>query len=88
MVSPIEKIISLMEETRRFFEWGLPDEEAGMSPIRKCVVSRFRTYYHTRANDPEKLVKDLVQVIARCEATEKSTLVSPDNKSVRRLVET
>ena len=88
MVSPIEEIIPLMEETRRFFEWGLPDEEAGMSPIRKCVVSRFRTHYHTRANNPEKLAKDLVQVITQCEATERSTLVSPDNMSVKKLVET
>ena len=75
MASPIEEIIPLMEETRRFFEWGLPDEEAGMSLIRKCVLSRFRTNYHTQANNPEKLAKDFVQVIARCEATEKSTLV-------------
>ena len=66
MASPFEEIIPLMEETPRFFEWGLPDEEAGMSPIHKFVVSRFRTHYHTRVNNPEKLAKDLMQVITQC----------------------
>ena len=82
MVSPIEEIIPLMEETRRFFKLGLPDEAAGMSPIRKSVVSRFKTHYY-----PEQLAKDLVQVLAQCESTERDTLVSPGNKSVKKLVE-
>ena len=86
MASPIEEIIPLMEETRHFFELGLPDEEAGMSPIRKSVVSRFKTHYYTRVNNPEQLAKDLVQVLAQCESTERGTLVSPGNRSVKKLV--
>ena len=88
VASPIEEIIPLMEETCRFFELGLPDEVADMSPICKSVVSRFKTHYYTRVNNPEQLAKDLVQVLAQCESTERSTLVSPDNKSVKKLVET
>ena len=58
-----------------------------MSLIRKSVVSIFRTHYYTRVNNPEQLAKDLVQVLAQCESTERSTLVSPGNKSVKKLVE-
>ena len=56
--------------------------------MRKCLVSRFRTHYYTRANNPEKLAKDLMQVITQCEATERSPLVSPEKESVKKLVET
>ena len=86
MMSPIEEIIPLMAETRRFFELGLPGEVAGMSPICKSVVSRFKTHYYVRVNNPEQLAKDLVQVLAQCESTERNTLVSPGNKSVKKLV--
>ena len=86
MASPIEEIILLMEETRRFFELGLPDEVASMSLICKSVVSRFKTHYYVRVNNQEQLAKDLVQVLAQCESTERDTLVSPGNKSVKKLV--
>ena len=52
MTSPIEEIIPLMAETRRFIKLGLPDEAAGKSPIHKSVVSRFKTHYYTRVNNP------------------------------------
>ena len=76
-----------MAETHCFFELRLPDEAAGMNPIRKSVVSRFKTHYYARVNNPEQLAKDLVQVLAQCESTERDTLVSPGNKSVKKLVE-
>ena len=87
MTSPIEEIIPLMAETCRFFKLGLPGEVAGTSPIRKSMVSKFKTHYYARADNPEQLAKDVAQVLAQCEPTERNKLVSPGNKSVKRLVE-
>ena len=60
MASPIEEIIPLMADTCRFFELGLPGEVAGMSPICKSMVSKFKTHYYARVDNPEQLAKDLV----------------------------
>ena len=87
MTSMIEEIITLMGDIRCFFEVGLPEEVTGISLIRKSVVSKFKTHYYARVNNPEQLAKDLVQVLAQCESTERNTLVSPGNKSVKKLVE-
>ena len=76
-----------MAETPRFFELGMPDVVAGMSPVHKSMLSKFKTNYYKRVNNPEQTAKDLIQVLIQCESTEVNLLISPDNKLVKRLVE-
>ena len=87
MANPLEEILPLMAETCRFFELGMRNVVTGMSLVHKSMLSKFKTNYYKRVNNPEQTAKDLIQVLIQCESTEVNLLISPDNKLVKRLVE-
>ena len=79
MLSPVEEILPLMMEARRFFELELPCEGSELCPIQKGILSKFMVHYYSRVNNPERISRDLIQTLAQCKQ-------SPDNKAVGRLV--
>ena len=80
MSTPIQELVPLMLEAKRFFELGIPREGDELDNNQKGVVSRLIVHWYSRTNNPERASTELIEALDQCKK-------SPDNKAIGRLVE-
>jgi len=91
MAGPIEDVLMVMAEIRRFvehdFKLGLPGDVSDMSPLRKRALARWQCCYYAKINSPGQVVNCLIPLLGKCEATELSLLMSSENHLMKQMVE-
>ena len=80
MSTPIQELVPLMLEAKRFFKLGIPREGDELDNIQKGVVSRLTVHWYSRTNNPERTSSEIIQALDQCEK-------SPENKAIGRLID-
>ena len=70
MLSPVDDIIKVMDEVRRFvecdFALGAEGDDLGMSPPRKQALAKWQRFYHFKINGPGQIVSNLLPLVEKC----------------------
>ena len=54
MSTPMQDLVPLILEAKRFFELGIPKEGDELDNIQKGVVSRLTVHWYPRTTNPER----------------------------------
>ena len=90
MTNPLEDVLTVMSEVKRFiehdFRLGLPGDISDMSPVCKSALAKWQRCYYAKMCSLGQVINELLPLLVKCEATEVSLLMSSDNHLVGRMV--
>ena len=91
MSGPIDDVITVMDEVRRFvecdFALGAEGGNSGMSPPCKQALTKWQRFYHSKINGPGQIVSHLLVLVEKCEASEVDSLKTSRSHLVHQVVE-
>ena len=90
MSGPIDDVIIVMEEVRRFVECDftleMEGDDSGMSRPRKQALAKWQRFYHSKINRPRQIVSHLLLLMEKCEASEADSLKTLESHLVHQVV--
>ena len=89
MSNPVDDIIKVMDEVRKFvqcnFALGAKGDESGMSPPCKQALAKWQRFYHSKINGPGQIVSHLLPLVDKCEVIEADSLKSSKSHLVKQV---